>query len=167
MPIMNFSNKGLELLSRWEGEIDHVYKDAAGLPTIGIGHLLTRDELMSGEIVIKGQHVKFAGGITHQQALDLLDQDITPAESTVNASVHVDLTQDQFDALVIFTFNIGTGGFKSSSALSLLNQGRYVDVPARMALWNKITDPKTKEHKVCDGLVKRRAQEIKLWNSKI
>jgi lysozyme len=162
--MMKISEKGLRLLAQWEGEILHVYKDQAGLPTIGIGHLLTRKETMSGAVVIGGFPVPIANGITHQQALDLLTQDLDPAEAEVNAHVKVTLTQDQFDALVIFTFNVGIGGFESSSALKAINAGNFAEVPADLMKWNKITDPKTHQHVVCNGLVERRNKEIKLWN---
>lgn len=157
------SDKGLRLLEKWEGNILHVYKDQAGLPTVGIGHLLTKRELMANAVVIKGIPVPLAGGLTEQQALDLLAQDVAPAEAEVNEHVKVPLTQDQFDALVIFVFNIGNGGFMSSSVLAAINAGKLSDVPADMMKWNKITDPKTHQHVVCDGLVERRNNEIKLW----
>lgn len=158
---MKLSTKGLKLLEQWEGDVLHVYKDQAGLPTIGIGHLLTKRELMANAVIINGVSVSLANGITEQQSLDLLAQDIAPFEAEVNAHVKVPLTQDQFDALVIFTFNIGSGGFESSSALAAINAGRMGEVPADMMKWNKITVKG--QHVVCDGLVERRNKEIKLW----
>lgn len=163
---MQTSDKGLKLLAKWEGEILHVYKDAAGLPTLGIGHLLTKRELMANAVIINGVSVPLANGITGQQALDLLAQDVAPAAAEVNAHVKTPLTQDQFDALVIFTFNIGAGGFESSSVLKAINAGQLDQVPADMLMWTKITDPKTHQHIVCDGLVERRNKEIALWEGK-
>ena len=164
---MNISEKGLRLLAEWEDEVLHVYKDKAGLPTVGIGHLLTRRELMANAIIINGASVTLANGITERQALDLLTQDIAPAEAEVNDHVKIALTQDQFDALVIFTFNIGAGGFMGSTVLKDINAGLLDQVPAAMMMWDKITDPKTHQHVVCDGLVNRRNKEIALWEGKL
>jgi lysozyme len=162
---MKVSNHGLNLLEQWEDNVLHLYKDSAGLPTIGIGHLLTKSERASGLITIKGVQVAAHDGITEQQSLDLLAQDLYPVECVVNSSVKVALNQNQFDALTIFAFNIGNSGFMTSSALSTLNSGNYDGVPARMAVWNKIT--KDGQHVVCDGLVTRRANEIKLYNGEL
>jgi lysozyme len=165
IPAMNISENGLKKLEEWEGEILHVYRDAAGLPTIGIGHLLTRSELMSGYITIGGKSVALANGITDEQSLILLDQDLDPVEHIVNKLVNVPLNQNQFDAIVAFTFNIGNGGFQSSSALKSINAGDFAAVPNAMKRWNKITDPKTKLKVVCDGLVSRRNKEVALFIS--
>ena len=66
---MQMSERGKELLSQWEGIETKVYRDVAGLPTIGVGHLLTKDELTSGKIVINGQQVKYGDGLTLQRYL--------------------------------------------------------------------------------------------------
>lgn len=161
---MKLSDNGKRLLAEWEGEILHVYRDAAGLPTIGIGHLLTKSELSTNTIRINGVVVPL-GNITDQQALDLLGQDVEPAEACVNTRVTVPITQSQFDALVIFAFNIGTGGFSSSSALTDINNGNLDNVPNDLMKWDKITDPQTKQHVLSAGLVNRRQKEIDLWNS--
>ena len=68
----------------------------AGLPTIGVGHLLTRSELTSGKIVINGVPVKYADGLTEQQVTDLLAQDVKPAATVVNSNVKVPLNQNQY-----------------------------------------------------------------------
>lgn len=147
---MRMSRNGLELLKEWEGCILHIYKDAAGLATIGIGHLLTESDKKSG---------RFDKGITMEQALDLLAKDVAPAEEAVNKAVTVPLSQNQFDTLVSFAFNVGCGGFRSSTALKMVNEGRFEDVPEWLAKWNKAGG------KVCDGLIVRRRNEIKLWET--
>ncbi|HSF24400.1 MAG TPA: lysozyme [Blastocatellia bacterium] len=158
---MDASEHGLELLKLWEGFKLKVYKDSAGLPTIGVGHLLTKSELSSGKIAINGLPVRYTDGLTEQQVLDLLSQDVKPAEQTVNTSVKVPLNQNQFDALVSFTFNVGGGAFKASTLLKLLNQNKYADVPAQLLRWTRAAG------KVVQGLVNRRQNEIKLWNGQI
>jgi len=156
---MKMSANGLKLLKDWEGCVLKTYLDAAGLKTIGVGHLLTETEKKTGYINIAGSKVEYAHGITMQQALDLLAQDVTPAEEAVNKAVTVPISQNQFDTLVSFAFNVGCGGFRSSTALKMVNQGRYDDVPGWLAKWNRAGG------KVCDGLIVRRRNEIKLWET--
>ena len=158
---MQMSENGLGLLQQWEGFKLQVYKDSAGFPTIGVGHLLTKPELTSGEIVIGGVPVQYAGGLTNQQTLDLLGQDVKPAEQAVNTGVKVPLNQNQFDALVSFTFNVGVGAFQSSTLLKVLNQQQYDEVPAQLLRWTRAGG------QVVQGLVNRRQNEIKLWNDPV
>jgi lysozyme len=158
---MQMSQHGLQLLEQWEGFKTQVYKDSAGLPTIGVGHLLTRSELSSGKIIINGVPVQYSGGLTQQQVTDLLAQDVKPAEQAVTGGVKVALNQNQFDALVSFTFNVGVGAFQGSTLLKLLNQGQYDQVPAQLLRWTRAGGV------VVQGLVNRRNNEIKLWNGQI
>lgn len=155
---MQMSERGLELLKEWEGFELKVYKDSAGLPTIGVGHLITKSEQTSGNIMIVGVPVKYTAGLTDQQAVDLLSQDVRPAEQAVNNGAKVTLTQNQFDALVSFTFNVGVGAFNGSTLLKVLNQGQYDQVPTQLRRWNKAGG------KVVQGLVNRRENEVRLWN---
>lgn len=156
---MQMSTNGRELLSQWEGFEEKVYKDSAGLDTIGVGHLITKPEKNAGAITINGTAVAYANGLTKQQVLDLLGQDLDRFEKAVNDNVKVSLSQNQFDALVSFSFNVGGGNFRSSTLLRLLNEGKYDEVPAQLRRWNKAGG------KVVQGLVNRRENEIKLWNS--
>ena len=153
------SQNGTKLLAEWEGFETEVYDDAAGLPTIGVGHLLTQSERDTGKITIKGQAVDYKQGLSEQQVLDLLAQDLERFEAAVNDAVQVALNQNQFDALVSFAFNVGTQGFKSSTLLKKLNQGLYDEVPAQLRRWNKAGG------KVIQGLINRREKEITLWQS--
>ena len=155
------SEHGLELIKQWEGFKPDVYKDSAGLPTIGVGHLITKSQQTTGEIVIGGLPVQYANGLTGQQVLDLLSQDVQPAEQAVNNGVKVALDQNQFDALVSFTFNVGVGAFTSSTLLKVLNQSQYDGVPDQLRRWNKAGG------KVVQGLVNRRENEVKLWSGQI
>ncbi len=153
------SQNGTKLLAEWEGVETEVYDDAAGLPTIGVGHLLTQNERNSGKITIKGQAVDYKQGLSEQEVLDLLAQDLERFEAAVSDAVQVALRQNQFDALVSFAFNVGTQAFKSSTLLKKLNQGLYDEVPAQLRRWNKAGG------KVIQGLINRREKEIGLWQS--
>lgn len=155
---MQMSERGKELLSQWEGIETKVYRDVAGLPTIGVGHLLTKDELTSGKIVINGQQVKYEDGLTHAQIIALLGQDLATFEKAVNDSVQVTLQQHQYDALVSFAFNVGASAFRSSTLLKRLNEGKYDDVPDQLKRWVFSGGQKVQ------GLINRRNHEIQLWN---
>jgi lysozyme len=158
---MKMSENGKRLLSEWEGVETRVYRDVAGLPTIGVGHLLTKDEMTSGKIWIRGAPVDYANGLTQQQVMDLLGQDLEKFEQTVNESVKVQLNQNQFDALVSFTFNVGPNAFKNSTLLKLLNQSQYQEVPNQLRRWVYAGG------QIVRGMVNRRENEIKLWSGQL
>lgn len=99
------------------------------------------------------------------------DDDVTWAEAAVNSLVHVPLTQNQFDALVSFVFNIGRGtsqddphgpsGFMGSTLLRLLNTADYAGAAAQFKRWDK---GRVKgELRVLNGLVLRRMDEKDLF----
>lgn len=151
----NMSEKGKKLLAQWEGLRTEIYLDSGGLPTIGIGHLLTEREIELGI---------FKNGITREEAFTLLEHDLIIAESTVDTYVDVELNQNQFDALVSFVFNLGENAFRRSTLLALLNQGQYDHVPTQLRRWNKVKVDG--ELKVSQGLINRREKEIALWCEK-
>ncbi len=113
---MKMSSHGQDLLMTWEGFKTSVYKDAAGLATIGVGHLLTKEELNSGQLVISGTAVRYANGLTEQQVRGLLSQDVGRFEDGVSQKVVVDLDQNQFDALVASRFRGWSTGAKTRSS---------------------------------------------------
>ncbi|TAN86137.1 MAG: hypothetical protein EPN14_00495, partial [Gallionella sp.] len=83
---MNFkktSPNARGLITAWEGSIPTVYNDVAGLPTIGVGHLLSKSELSSGKIILNGTAVKYRNALTSQQIDVLLTKDLTPAEHII------------------------------------------------------------------------------------
>lgn len=156
---MRMSSEGMKKLITWEGMETYLYEDVAGLKTIGVGHLLTRDELSSGKIWIKGSAVKYQNGLTEQQVYDLLEQDLESFEDAVHSLVKVELNQNQFDSLVSFSFNVGVNAFKNSTLLKRLNKGQYDEIPDQLRRWTYSGGKKVK------GLVNRRENEIALWNS--
>jgi len=132
------------------------YPDSTGYPTIGIGHKLTPSEMSPGKIIINGQKVRYADGLSEAQANALMEQDVKKVVDCVNGSVQVALTQNQFNALVSLAYNIGTGAFAGSTLVKLLNAGHYDLVPEQFRRW-KFSGGKP-------ILVGRREAEIKLWN---
>lgn len=142
-------------MSQWEGSTNKVYLDAAGLPTIGVGHLLTKSELMSGKI----NGVKYGEGLSDDEVTKILHSDVHESESCVINSVTCHLTQNRFDCLVSFVFNVGVGAFKNSTLLKVLNRKEYDKVPEQLRRWNRAGG------RVVQGLINRRENEVKLWES--
>lgn len=147
--------KELEFL---ENDKSKVYLDSNGYPSIGVGHLLTKSELSSGQIIIGGVPVKYAAGLTEQQIQALLNQDLKDAEDAIARLVKVPLSQCQYDALTSWTFNVGSGALAGSTLLKLLNAKQYDQVPAQMTRWTK-----DRHGNVVPGLVRRRAIEAYMW----
>ena len=156
---MEISDHGKKKIKDWEGSRARPYRDAGGNLTIGVGHLLTKSELSSGKLRIRGQAIRFATGLSDQQIIDLLSRDLAVATAGVNEDVEVALNQNQFDTLVSFCFNVGLAAFQNSTLLRLLNQGNYEAVPAQLRRWVRCNG------KVVQGLIKRREHEIELWNA--
>ena len=105
---MKTGTKGIELIKHFEGCELEAYHCAAGVPTIGYGH-------------IKG--VQMGDTITH--------------EGYINNMVTVELNQNQYDAMVSWVYNLGGGNLKASTLLRVLNQGEFDGVPAQIMRWNK------------------------------
>lgn len=156
---MRLSDGGLDAIKAREGVVLEMYRDSANLPTIGVGHLLTRDELRSGKLGDEDA-VDWRDGISAETADELLRHDVEAAEAAVGDNViQVPLTQYQYDALVSLAFNIGANAFRRSTLVRLLNQGDYLAVPDQFRRWvfsAGVRDP---------VLVKRREDEIKQWSN--
>jgi lysozyme len=134
-------------LEQFEGLRLTAYKDSVGVLTIGYGH--------TGKDVVPGLT------ITQADADQLLASDLVEAENAVSRLVKVPLSDNQFGALVSFTFNVGTSAFAGSSLLKKLNAGDYEAEPAELAKWNKGTVNGKKV--VLPGLTNRRAAEAGIW----
>jgi len=155
--IRNLSPAGQAVLRECEGLRTQMYLDTGGAPTIGVGHLLTPEERHSGALRIAGATVPWRTGLSETQCWALLDQDIARFTETVSESVGVALNAHQFDALVIFAFNVGERAFRGSTLLRLLNTGDYEAVPSQLRRWVRDNG------KEVPGLVSRRDKEIALW----
>lgn len=136
----------VELLKRFEG----FRAKAARLPdggwTIGYGHTQTARE---------------GAEISERDAEALLLYDLIGVSHAVNALTYAPLTQNQFDALCAFAFNIGVENFRASSVLRRLNEGAHLQAAAAMELWRKADF--SDEIIVVDAMVRRRAAEKLLF----
>lgn len=153
-PERTLSRRGEDFVVEFEGFSSKLYNDQAGHCTIGVGHLVHLGNCRATEGGLEK-------GISRARALTLLRTDAKSKVDAVSANVKVPLTQEQFDALVSFTFNVGEHNFETSTLLAKLNAGDVAAVPAELARWNKIT---VNGRKVAsNGLTRRRAREGKLF----
>jgi GH24 family phage-related lysozyme (muramidase) len=144
---VKISEAGLSLIKSFEGCVLTAYLDAVGIWTVGYGH--------TGPSVHRGLT------ITQKQAEDILVQDVRRFELGVLNNVKVNLNQNEFDALVSFSFNVGVNALKNSTLLRLLNDGADRSIVAAEFLrWNKGGD------KVLEGLTRRRQAEKALFLQK-
>lgn len=140
---MKISDTGLDLIKSFEGLRLTAYKPVKSETyyTIGYGHY--------GPDVLPGMH------ITYEQALDLLRKDIQKYETHVSLSDPVyHWTQNEFDALVSFAFNVG-----SITQLTAKNTRSKAQIAAKMLLYVKGSG------KTLPGLVKRRIKEHDLFTT--
>ena len=141
---MKTSEVGIELIKEFEGCKQVAYQDSVGVWTIGYGH--TKD-VYEGQLAIKKTIERW------------LQEDLEEFESYVSKLVKVELNQNQFDALVAWTYNLGPTNLKESTMLRKLNYGDYESVPDEMRRWNKAGG------EVLNGLVRRRDAEANLFSS--
>jgi lysozyme len=147
---MKTSAAGVAFICSHEGFVDHVYRDAAGIPTIGYGHVLRPGDPVT---------------VTQDQARELMARDLAGFEAAVNADVKVPLAQPQFDALVSFAYNVGAGALAHSGVLSALNAGNYAGAADAMLQWCKRKNPATGALVTDAGLLSRRKDERALFLS--
>ncbi len=140
------SQKGIDLIKGFEGCRLKAYKCPAGIWTIGYGHT-------SG--------VKEGQAITFSQAEEFLKQDLKRFETSVRSLVTVAITQNQFDALVSFCYNLGAGALKTSTLLKKLNNGDYNGAAEEFDRWVYANGKKLQ------GLVRRRAAEKELFKKSL
>jgi lysozyme len=143
---MRLSSSGLALLREFEGYCSTAYRDPAGLLTLGYGH-----RVRSGEF--------FPNGVTPDRAEELLAADVTSAEEAIDRHVTVPLSQNQFDALVDFVYNLGEGRLAGSTLLRQLNRRNYGVAGQQILRWDRCGSA------ISAGLHRRREAEFALWNS--
>lgn len=120
----HITKNGINLIKRFEGFESKIYLDAAGYPTIGYGHLLRH-----------GEAEMFKNGITPEAGEALLIKDVLSAERAVCRLIKVPLTDGQFDALVSFTFNLGSGALQRSTLRRKVNREEHHEVPEQLMRW--------------------------------
>lgn len=146
---MKTSQNGIDLIKKFEGCRLKAYDDGTGTWTIGYG----TTEPINGKPIVKGME------ITQKQAEELLAKNLTTYERAVD-NLGINFNQNQFDALVSFCYNLGTGIFKGT-LLQALKNGDNESVANQMLLYNKarINGILTE----LPGLTKRRKAEASLF----
>jgi lysozyme len=132
------------------------YMDPINLETIGIGHLLTEEEKTSGIINIQGMSVRWRAGLTLAQTNALKNQDVAiHTRPFWTRNWPKPITQTQFDALAMLSFNIGVGRIAAgrSRVGDLMAQGKYTEAADAFMVWTRAGG------RELPGLVRRRSWE--------
>ena len=142
---MRTSEKGVEFIVKSEGIKLKAYKahPREKYLTIGVGHY--------------GADVKPGMVITKEQAKALLHEDLREAEDAINENLNRKISQNQFDALVSFAFNVGTRALLRSTLWRYLQEGRIKDAANEFLKWNKHKD------RILEGLSVRRTAERQMF----
>lgn len=147
---MKASQKAIQIIKESESLKLKAYICPAGKLTIGYGHT---KKVTPGMV------------ISSLQAEQLLSEDVTSAEADLNKLLKKQLTQNQYDALVDFVFNLGAQKLATSTLLKLVNADpNNAVIPAEFLKWVYATNPKTGLKEKLPGLVTRREKEAKLYS---
>lgn len=152
MKITKTSNAGIELIKKFESFAAKPYKCSAGVPTIGYGATYYPD----------GRKVTLSDPpITEAYAVSLLEEMLKTFEKSVDSFCRDDVTQNQFDALVSFSYNVGTAALKKSTLLKKVNENPAdPTIRDEFLKWNKAAGRALK------GLTRRREEEASLYFKK-
>lgn len=140
---LRVSPRGLAMIKSFEGFRATPYRDFGGSLTVGYGHLIRENE-------------RFIR-LSEKEAEALLIQDVRLAEAIVKRVVRVQLTQNQFDALVSLVFNIGSGQFGGSTLLAKLNRNDFLGAANEFPRWKHVDRTPVR------GLMRRREAERQLF----
>ena len=139
---MNISQKGIDLIKKFEGCKLYSYRDSVGVATIGYGHT---------------KNVKMGMSITQAQADLFLKEDMLLFEKSINA-LNINFTQGEFDALCSWCFNLGVGNFKSSTMYKyIIARKSDIEITDQMVKWHNAGG------KPLLGLKKRRCAEANMF----
>lgn len=140
---MKLDAKGIAFIQQAEGFSSYSYVCAAGKKTIGFGHVIRASD-------------RFQEPISVAEATQLLHTDVEVYESAVN-SLKLELSQNQFNALVSLCYNIGVKAFLNSTLVRKLKAGKFKEAEPEFLRWRFIQKQESK------GLLQRREKELALW----
>ena len=141
---MKTSKTGIDLIKKFEGFSASAYKCSAGFWTIGYGHKMEGENFTN---------------INMKVAEQLLIKDLIISELSVVRNIKHHLTQNQFDSLVSFTYNVGGGALQRSTLRQKINNKEFDAVEIEFLRWVKIRGI------TITGLVIRRRMEVSLFFS--
>ncbi len=141
---MQASQTALNLIKKYEGFSAKIYLCPAGKATIGYGHVVKKSE-------------NFLKTISKKQAEKLLADDALQVCEQISKLLKITLSQNQFDAVVCFVYNVGIGNFTNSTMLKLLNSGDIKAAAGEFERWIYSNG------KILSGLKTRRQEEKQLF----
>lgn len=149
MKITSINEEGVDLITKWEGLRLKPYLCSAGVPTIGYGSTRYAD----------GRKVKLTDApISKEMALLLFEKTITIYEDAVDVYTRDDISQNQFNALVSFAYNLGNQALKNSTLLKKVNANpKDIKIADEFKKWVNCNGKRV------EGLVNRREDEIKMY----
>lgn len=141
---MKPSQACIDFIKEFEGFRAKAYLCSAGVPSVGYGHT---------------EYVDLGDEVTEEEAEELLRQDVQEAADAIDDLVEVELTQNQYDAIASFVYNIGREAFRNSTLLRLINADCIDAAAAQFGRWNKAGGV------VVAGLTRRREREREMFES--
>lgn len=155
--MMKASKKIIAFIASFEAFRSKPYLDIAGIPTIGYGATYYEN---GKKVTLKD------APITPERALELKSFHVQVAEKAVNKLVTSVLNQNQFDALVSFTYNLGAGALASSTLLKKVNVNPYdPSIENEFKKWVNARNPRTGKLEKSNGLIRRRQEEASVYFS--
>jgi len=145
---MKISQTGIDLIKELEGFRPNVYFDSAHLPTIGYGTLIDSQE----------EKKYLNTPITEEEATNFLLRDISHVEQLLPFAITSHINQNQYDAIVSFTYNVGINNLRKSSLLKIVNKS-----PDDREIYNQFMRWIYAGGKPIDGLASRRRKEAELY----
>lgn len=137
------SQTGIDLIKHFESFRETPYLCPAGYQTIGYGHVIRLGETLEE--------------ISEAEGEDLLLSDVAKAEASVQRLIKVALEENQYDALVSFTFNLGGGALQRSTLRQKVNREEHAEVPDEFKKWIYAGG------RILKGLIRRRIMEAILY----
>lgn len=150
--LMQLSEKGIEMIKKFEGFSSKPYWDVAGVPTIGYGttYYPNGHKVTMSDTPLTEQEA-------HDIKLKITNRDFVPKVRELIAASPVPITQEMFDALVSLAYNIGVSAFARSSVLRHLKNGDKQAAADAILMWNKA------DGREIAGLTRRRKSERELF----
>lgn len=149
---MKISKRGIELIKHFESFKEKAYQDSGGIWTIGYGNTLWKD----------GTKVKRGDIISEREAVELMAYWLKEKERILMTKINVPLKQHQFDALISFIYNAGTGYYSNKKYLDYNIFKKVNDNSISKEYWENLAI--TAGGKVLNGLKRRRRAEWKMFN---
>jgi len=142
----------IQALKRWEGVTYKSYPDANGR-SIGVGHFIQPHEAHLNTAIIDDSQVHV-----------LLKSDLIKSESAVKKTIKVPMKQQEYEAMVALTFNIGTEAFRTSTVAARFNlKESYERIEQAFLMWRKSFNTATQRKEDNPDLVARRQKELYLF----